>query len=288
MPIRGFLLALLALCVIVALALWAGPRLWDRATSEFTARLAATSRSACAPVCSDKALEGLPAPVARYLRRVLPAGQPRIRRTWIEWRGEFNLGQAGADNWKAFRARQMYVVDPPGFVWDASIAMAPGLPVLVRDMFLAGQGSMRGKIAGWVTVVDAAETPELARAALQRHLGEAIWFPTALLPSQGVRWEPIDDARARATLSAGGVTATVEFQFGADVLVDAVVVPDRHFDNGRCPPVPRLWRARVLGWRKFDGLELPSYAVAEWLLEDGVHAYWRGAATSVTHDFAQP
>ncbi|MDP2268948.1 MAG: hypothetical protein Q8K46_07235, partial [Deltaproteobacteria bacterium] len=159
MLMRGFLLTLLSLCVIVAVALWAGPRFWNGATSELTARLAASSQPTLASVYSDRELEGLPAPVARYLRQVLPAGQPMIRRTRIEWRGEFNMGHLGADNWKAFLAHQAYVVDPPGFVWDARVAMAPALPVLVRDMFLAGQGSMRGKIAGWVTVLDAAPTP---------------------------------------------------------------------------------------------------------------------------------
>jgi hypothetical protein len=149
-------------------------------------------------------------------------------------------------------------------------------------MFLTGQGSMRGKIAGLITVVDAAQTPQLSTAALQRHLGEAIWFPTALLPSQGVRWEPIDDSRSRATLSSDGVTASVEFHFGADGLVEVAMVPDRLFDNGKSPPVARPWRARVLGWREFEGMKLPAQAVAEWVLDSGVYAYWRGSPVAVT------
>lgn len=288
MLMRVLLVTLIALCAIVAVALWAGPRRWNGATAEFKARLVATAQTTRASVHSDKELMDLPAPVARYLRQVLANGQPTIRSARIDWRGEFNMGQPGADNWKPLQALQESVVDPPGFVWDARVAMAPALPVLVRDMFLAGQGSMRGKVAGWVTVVDAAQTPALSTAALQRHLGEAIWFPTALLPSQGVRWEPIDESRARATLSAGGVTATVEFHFGVDGLVDTVIVPDRLFDNGKNPPVPRLWRARVLGWQESAGMKLPSHAVAEWVLESGIFAYWRGAAVSATYGFAQP
>jgi hypothetical protein len=288
MLIRIFLLTFVALCVIVALALWAGRRRWNGATSEFNASLRATSKPARMPVYSEKELEGLPVPVARYLRQVLRNGQPMIRRARIDWRGEFNMGQPGADNWKPLQATQEYVVDPPGFVWDARVAMATALPVLVRDMFLAGQGSMRGKIAGWITVIDAAQTPQLSMAALQRHLGEAIWFPTALLPSQGVRWEPIDDSRSRATLSSGGVTASVEFHFGADGLVDAAIVPDRLFDSGKSPPEPHLWRARVLGWREFEGMKLPAQAVAEWVLDSGVYAYWRGEPVTVSFDFSQP
>ncbi len=287
MLLRIFIITLIALGIVVASALWAGQRRWDGATAEFMARLDTTIKPARVPVYSKQELDGLPPPVARYLRQVLRDGQPMIRRTQIEWRGEFNMGQPSADNWKALAATQVYVVDSPGFVWDARIAMAPAIPVLVRDMFLAGKGSMRGKIAGWITVIDAAQTLQLSTAALQRHLGEAIWFPTALLPSQGVRWEPIDDARSRATLNADGVTASVEFHFGVDGLVDAVVVPDRLFDNGKSPPVPRLWRAQVLGWQEFDGIKLPANAVAEWVLDSGIYAYWRGAPVAVTHDAMQ-
>lgn len=283
-----FPITLIAFCAVLASALWAGQRRWNGATSAFRASLFATVRPTRVPVYSAKELDGLPPPVARYLRQVLRDGQPLIRRARIEWRGEFNMGQPGADNWKPLEATQDYVIDPPGFVWDARIAMAPAIPVLVRDMFLAGRGSMRGKAAGLITVVDAAQTPQLSTAALQRHLGEAIWFPTALLPSQGVRWETIDESRSRATFSAGDTTASVEFHFGADGLVDAALVADRLFDNGKSPPVPQPWRARVLGWREFEGMRLPAQAVAEWVLDCGVYAYWRGTPVAVSFDFAQP
>ena len=38
----------------------------------------------------------------------------------------------------------------------------------------------------------------------------AAWYPTALLPRQGVRWEAVDDRSARATLEEGDVTLTPE------------------------------------------------------------------------------
>lgn len=287
MLLRASLITLVTLAAVVALALWAGHRRWNGATEALRARLQAKAGPhAVATYSAERELAGLPAPAARYLRQVLREGQPMVRRARIDWRGEFNLGQAGNDNWKPFQATQVYVVDPPGFVWDARIAVAPALDVLVRDMFLDGQGSMLGRVAGWITVVDAARTPQLSTAALQRHLGEALWFPTALLPSQGVRWEPVDDARARATLGAGDTSATVEFRFGADGLVEEVWVAARLFDDGKGRRVLRPWRARVMGWREFEGMKLPARAVAEWMLDAGVHAYWRGAPATVRCDFA--
>jgi hypothetical protein len=288
MQLHILLITLLALGAVVVLVLWAGQRRWHGATAQFKASLDTLARPARMRFYCEQELDGLPEPVVRYLRQVLRDGQPMIGRARIQWRGEFNMGQPGADNWKPLQAIQDYVVDPPGFVWDAHIAMAPAIPVLVRDMFLEGRGSMHGKIAGLITVIDAAQTPQLSMAALQRHLGEAIWFPTALLPSQGVRWESIDASRARATLASNGVIASVYFHFDANGLVDFIEVPDRLFDNGKSPPVQRVWRARVQGWRELDGIKVPSDALAEWLLDSGVYAYWRGSAVAVHYNVALP
>ena len=42
---------------------------------------------------------------------------------------------------------------------------------------------------------------ELARGEFMRWFAEAPWYPTALLPSQGVRWQAVDDTSAQATLA---------------------------------------------------------------------------------------
>lgn len=80
----------------------------------------------------------------------------------------------------------------------------------------------------------------------------------------------------------------MDFQFDANGLVDAVLVADRPFDNGKSPAVPRPWRARILGWREFDRMKMPSSAVAEWVLDSGVHAYGRGAPVAVDCGFTLP
>jgi hypothetical protein len=53
----------------------------------------------------------------------------------------------------------------------------------------------------------------MARSDLARCLGEAIWFPTALLPGPDVRWEAVDDGTAQATVVDGPVSASAEFRF---------------------------------------------------------------------------
>jgi hypothetical protein len=96
--------------------------------------------------------------------------------------------------------------------------MAPGLSVMVRDGFVDGTGTMVASVMGLFNVVSAEGTPELAAGALHRYLAEAAWCPTSLLPSQGVKWNSIDDSTACATLSAAGTTVSLDFRFSDDGL----------------------------------------------------------------------
>lgn len=262
-------------------AVWRAQVRWAAATRELELRLRSHVPRSGASAYREAELAGLPAPVARYFRTALCDGQPIVGRARIVWRGEFNTGRPGRDAWKPFTATQEFVPRAPGFVWSARIAMAPGLPVLVRDAFVEGAGSMRAAALGLLSVADVASSETIAQGALLRYLAEAQWFPTALLPSQGVRWEPLDDTRARATLSAGATTVALEFRFGADRLVASVFAPDRFYDDGRNPPVARPWLARNLCHERRQGIWLPAEATVEWQLPEGPFAYWRGRPVEI-------
>ena len=269
-------------CVLVAARL--GERRWqaatDRALEALRAREAASS-----PAHSEAEIAKLPPPVARYFRRVLREGQPLITSARITWAGQFNLGKPGRDSWRPFTAVQEFVPGAPGFVWNARIAMLPGVPVLVRDSFVDGRGSMRGAVAGLVSVVNAEGTPTLASGALQRYLGEATWLPTALLPRQGVSWTAMDDARAEATVTAGGTKVSLEFRFDGEGRNVSVHAPDRFYDDGTGEPVARPWEARHLAFGEREGVTVGTESVAEWHLPSGTFVYWRGRPTRIEYRY---
>ncbi len=129
--------------------------------------------------------------------------------------------------WVPFTADQFFTVTPPGFDWDARVRMLPGLNVFVRDAFREGAGLLHAQVAGLATVADATPSPDLSKSELLRWLAEAAWFPSALLPSQGVRWQAVGDDRALATVEHRGVRASLEFRFGPDGLPVSVFAYDR-------------------------------------------------------------
>jgi hypothetical protein len=168
---------------------------------------------------SDGAIEGLPLPVQRYFRAVLEEGQPLITHARVVSSGTFNLGEPPESDWKPFTATQDFYPAAPGFVWDARVRMAPGLSAFVRDSFAGGQGSTFAAVLGLVTVANSLGTPGIAAAALMRYVAEMPWFPTTMLPGQGVIWTPLAGNAARAMFTASATTVSVDFSFGEDGLI---------------------------------------------------------------------
>ena len=278
-------LAVSAGCVFVGARV--GERRWHARSDRLVAALRSREASSSAAY-SEAELASLPPPVARYFRHVLRDGQPVITHAQISWEGQFNMGQPGKDNWRPFTAVQEFVPAAPGFVWNARVAMLPGVPVLVRDSFVDGRASMRGAVLGLVPVVDIEGTPTLASGALQRYLAEAVWLPTALLPSQGVSWTAIDDERARATITGSGTTVSLEFRFDAEGRNVSVFAPDRFYDDGRGAPVARPWEATILQFGEHDDVTVPTEAVVEWRLPSGTFRYWRGRPTRIEYRYGGP
>lgn len=177
----GLKLAAIFLTVLgigTAGALFYGGWHWRATTAETVYRLVTSREPAAGAIYDEAEIAGLPAPVQRYFRRVLRPGQPLAAGARIVHQGQLRMKES-EDGWRPFVSTEVFSAGPPGFVWDASIRMAPGVTVNVRDSYLAGEGSMRGEILGLVPRVDAHGTPEMAAGALQRYLAEAPWCPPA-------------------------------------------------------------------------------------------------------------
>ena len=65
-------------------------------------------------------------------------------------------------------------------------------------------------------------------------MAEAVWYPTALLPSKHLSWSTIDDTKALATLTVGAVAVSLEFRFNTTGEVVGIYSPGRwgSFDRG--------------------------------------------------------
>lgn len=256
---------------------------WRRLTRDLRARLESAPLAPAAIRSAD--LAPLPEPVRRYLGEALPAGTRPIAAADIETEGTFNLSPRG-ESWVPFRSEQRVVTRRPGFVWSARMPVPPGLPVLVHDAYVAGEGILHPSLLGLLPLGAARGTPELAQGELMRWLAESAWYPTVLAPGQGVRWEAVDERSARATIADGPVAATLLFRFGDDGLVESVRAEARGRTVGRSV-VPTPWEGRWMDYREVQGVRVPSRGEVAWITPEGRRPYWRGAVTAIALEFAR-
>jgi hypothetical protein len=147
-------LIVLGLVALTSLALAISRARLDRANAKLVEELLAASESPAGKVFRPADLEGLPAPVRRYLSGAISQGHPYMAVVRLHQAGEFRPGDRTSP-WKPFTARQYFTANPPGFIWDATIMMAPLLPVRVIDVYKDGAGTLRGKLLSTFTVAEA-------------------------------------------------------------------------------------------------------------------------------------
>jgi hypothetical protein len=242
-------------------------------------RMSSTSRF------DARELEGLPAPVQRYFRTVLTDGQPMIAAATIAMTGTMNMS-ATAEQWKPFTSRQQVVTRKPGFLWDAQVTMFPGLPVHVEDSYIAGQGRLIAKVFGLFTVAESHGGGEIARGEFMRYFAESPWYATALLPSQGVQWDAVDDTSASATIFDGNITLALLFRFNGAGLISSVRADSRGAGVGKDGGMVMLpWDCDLSDYKWQDGMLIPMAGEAAWMRPGGRKAYFLGHVQKLRYAF---
>lgn len=270
----------LGIVVVVAVALWYGGLRWRGHTAEVREQLRRGLRPAIAAQFHASDVDSLPEPVRRYFLHVLKEGQPIIRTATITTEGEFAMG-GRQNSWKPFHAEQLFTTQPAGFDWDARIRIIPGINVFVRDAYVARNGILNAKVIGLFTVADAEQSKELAEGELLRYLAESAWLPTALLPSQGVVWQGIDDSTAIATLTDGAISVSLTFTFNPQGEIIRAYTPARPRMEGNGPAA---WSATYGQYGEQQGVLVPLQSEVRWELPDGIFPYWRGKITGVIYN----
>jgi len=117
-----------------------------------------------------------------------------------------------------------------------------------------------------------------------RYLAETVMMPTALLPSSGVQWSPVDDDSARATLTDRDTTVSAVFYFGPRGEI-ARVNAQRYRDvDGTAVLTP--WVGHFRDYRSIQGMMVPMYGEVAWIVRGGIMAYFRGRTTNITFELA--
>jgi hypothetical protein len=267
--------------VCIGLAIIYGGYHWQSNTDKLRAKLTNGQRTIKPKIYDPKEIEGLPEPVQRFFRAVLKDGQAIVSAVKLSQQGLFNLNET-EDKWSPFTATQFVTTQRLGFDWDARIQMAPRVNAFVHDTYLLGEGNLHASILGLFTVAKMHNTTELNQGELLRFFAEATWYPTALLPSQGVRWDAIDDTSARGTLTDGTITVSLVFGFNAEGAIATIRAEARYRDKLTAMP----WCGRFWEYSVRNGMLIPLEAEVGWEYSEGTRLYFKGRITEINYEFA--
>jgi hypothetical protein len=265
------------LALALPVVLGAGEARFERHSHAAVAQLLSTVPAAPPSVVTAAELAPLPAPVRRWLLASGVVGRERARVVRLRQRGE--LRTAANQPWMQAEASQVFTVDEPGFVWTVAVTMK-GMPVSGRDSYLDGRGHMLITVSGLFPVVDAGG-PQIDQGALLRFLGELVWFPSAALAPY-LRWEPIDDHTARATMSWRGVEASGVFTFD-DQGRQVKMAARRYMSSGHSTSL-EAWEVPAHAWERRSGVLMPVRGTATWKLAAGDLEYYRWEVIDVHYN----
>ena len=111
------------------------------------------------------------------------------------------------------------------------------------------------------------------------------WYPTALLPSQGVRWKAVNDRSAKATRVDGPIACSLLFRFDEAGLISSVHADARGAGLGK-DMVLLSWDCGVSHYQLRDGMMVPTRGEAAWLRPEGRKPYFIGHLTSLVYVFS--
>lgn len=262
---KPILLSILALLLVAAAFIAFSGWRWSRAIDAESRDLAAAAKPG-GTIVTDAAVEALPAPIRRFLRKAGVVGEPIPTVVRLKQKGRMRGSPAAA--WMPFEADQVYSIDPPRFVWRANFPSRSLPLVFGRDFYRDGDSGITMKALGVWPVADL-RGGELGEAGLMRFLNEMMWFPAAYLGAN-VSWKALDDRSAEVSISDHGLTATAVVLF--DENDDLVNFRALRYNTDTLSL--EAWETPISRHGPLAGLSaLPLQGQAVWKLPDGDFAY---------------
>ena len=234
-------------------------------------QLFAESKNSSDKKFSYQQLEGLPEPVQRYFKHVLKEGQPYISCIRLKHDGQFKTDLK--KDWVNIQGEQYFTTETPGFIWKGTTSM-----FTARDMYIGDIGRLVVSLFSVYNIVDD-KGGKFNQGELLRWLGESVWFPTNLLPSENMQWTAIDSSSAKLTFNHKGLSLfyIINFNEKGEILQ---METKRYMDEKRL----ETWIIKPNKFEERSGMIIPIQAEVFWRLKEGNFSYAKFNVTKIEYN----
>jgi hypothetical protein len=224
-------------------------------------------------------IAGLPAPVQRYFTYCGYIGTPKMSYIKIDYRDVDFL----FDKDKPIKIdyTQYNFVNKPNRIAYIDSSMY-GIPFEGLDSFLGGRGSMKGVLAKLFTLFDQTGAV-MDQSSLVTFLSEILLIPNAALQDY-IKWEAIDDLRAKATIFCYGISASGVFTFDENGEMLSFETDDRSAVTTDGSSETIKWSVICNEYVDIDGIKRPTVFQAVWHYKSGDLVYFDGKGTITAYN----
>jgi len=226
-------------------------------------------------------LAQLPPPVQKYFRFAAPDGLRPLRAVRMKMVGDFR--RPGQTSWAPMTVEQYVSVAQPAYVFIGVTRIIPGLHATAMDAYVNGKMHMEARVLSAFTVVKEMDRPELNATSIMRFFIEAPLYPNALLPSQHLSWEPIDQDTARAVVKdRGKAVGAYRVTFDGEGRIERY---DAEVDGNADQPFHGAGEhAKRSHYQLMNGYMIPTKFVIARVIDGRIEPFWRGRVVSLEYD----
>lgn len=207
-----------------------------------------------------KQIQDLPEPVQKYFDYALTDGQPYVSYLRLKHGGRFKT--APDKDWMDIQGQQYFIAEKPGFVWSGKTKM-----FRAEDAFVNGHGHLKIYLLSFLRIINQ-EGRKTDQGELLRWLGESVWLPTNLLPSENKKWTAIDANTARLTLTGAEHEVYYDITFN-----DQGQIVEMETQRFKGEESKETWIGRVGEYVEVEGMRVPSRIKGIWRLDSGDYHY---------------
>ncbi|MBU0558312.1 MAG: hypothetical protein KJ799_02480 [Bacteroidetes bacterium] len=213
-------------------------------------------------IFSYNEIEDLPFLLQRYYKNTITEGAVKPQFVRLKQTTEFKFQENSA--WRKFTSEQYYSINKPGYVLTSSEIASSLLSEKTIESYVETKGEKLVKFLSSITTEDA-DGVEMNNSGLFKYFSDAVFFPSALLPSVNVKWIQVAPLIARGTFWDKNIRIGADFHFDEDGNILKITSEDKYritkqgFQRSHFTIV-------FSDYKEFDGLKIPTSAEATWNL----------------------
>lgn len=224
-------------------------------------------------------LQGLPAPVRKYIEFSGAIGKPKVNYFKIKFNGKIRKNEQS--EWMPFTSEQYNFMEPATrlFFMDATMKR---FPVAGFHRFSAGEAMMDIRLFSLIPV-QYASGPEMNIAETVTFFNDMCCMAPATLIDPRIQWLEVAENKVKASFTNQGITITAWLFFDAQGALVNFTSADRFasMEDNTLKQIP--WSTPLKDYKPFNGHLLNSYAETIYTYPSGDFCYGTFQLTEVEY-----